>query len=174
MPYPLLGVSVTAIFICVQFSLPLSLGLLGALSIVRFRTPIKEPEEISFIMLVIATSLSCATFNLTFCALILVMGLSAIIAPRLGKNLFRSVQDGGMVVITVPTSPYKEHGQAIVTLLENKLPAAKLNSLCEKTDEVVVTYEFGSLKSDSLLAIRECVKELVPAATVIAFYSRPT
>ena len=29
----------------VLLSLPLSLGLLGALSIVRFRTPIKEPEE---------------------------------------------------------------------------------------------------------------------------------
>src|SRR5215210_5962426 len=46
--FPLLGVSITAIFISVQFSLALSLGLLGALSIVRFRTPIKEPEEIAF------------------------------------------------------------------------------------------------------------------------------
>ena len=42
--FPLLGISITAIFIAIQFSLPLSLGLLGALSIVRFRTPIKEPE----------------------------------------------------------------------------------------------------------------------------------
>lgn len=63
--FPLLGISVTAIFICVQFSLPLSLGLLGALSIVRFRTPIKEPEEVGFIMLTIATAISCATFNLS-------------------------------------------------------------------------------------------------------------
>ena len=36
----------------------MSLGLLGALSIVRFRTPIKEPEEIGFLMVVIATSLA--------------------------------------------------------------------------------------------------------------------
>ena len=41
----LIGPSVTLLFICVQLSLPLSLGLLGALSIVRFRVPIKEPEE---------------------------------------------------------------------------------------------------------------------------------
>ena len=58
--FPLLGVSVTTLFVCIQFSLPLSLGLLGALSIVRFRTPIKEPEEIGFIMLVIAASIACA------------------------------------------------------------------------------------------------------------------
>jgi hypothetical protein len=50
--FPLLGISVTSIFVTIQFSLPLSLGLLGALSIVRFRTPIKEPEEIGFMMLV--------------------------------------------------------------------------------------------------------------------------
>ncbi len=41
-----MGLSITAIFICIQFSLPLSLGLLGALSIVRFRTPVKELRAI--------------------------------------------------------------------------------------------------------------------------------
>ena len=68
--FPLLGPAVTTIFLTVQFSLPLSLGLLGALSIVRFRTPIKEPEEIGFILLVIACSISIATFNIAFAALL--------------------------------------------------------------------------------------------------------
>jgi len=70
--FPLLGPAVTTIFLTVQFSLPLSLGLLGALSIVRFRTPIKEPEEIGFILLVIACSISIATFNIAFTALLYV------------------------------------------------------------------------------------------------------
>ena len=64
--FPLLGVAITAIFICLQFSIPLSLGLLGALSIVRFRTPIKDPEEVGFILLIIACSITCATFNIPF------------------------------------------------------------------------------------------------------------
>ena len=64
--FPILAPAVTTIFITVQYSLPLSLGLLGALSIVRFRTPIKEPEEIGFILLVIATSISISTFNIAF------------------------------------------------------------------------------------------------------------
>ncbi len=49
--------SVTAVFWAIHYSLPLSLGLLGALSIVRFRNPIKKAEDIGFIMLVIAESL---------------------------------------------------------------------------------------------------------------------
>ncbi len=71
--FPLLAPAVTTIFITVQFSLPLSLGLLGALSIVRFRTPIKEPEEIGFILIVIACSISIATFNAAFAALLIAM-----------------------------------------------------------------------------------------------------
>ena len=41
----------------VKSSLALSLGLVGALSIVRFRTPIKEPEELIYLFLAIAVGL---------------------------------------------------------------------------------------------------------------------
>jgi hypothetical protein len=41
----------------VKSSLALSLGLVGALSIVRFRTPIKEPEELAYLFLSIAMGL---------------------------------------------------------------------------------------------------------------------
>ena len=85
--FPLLGISITAIFIAIQFSLPLSLGLLGALSIVRFRTPIKEPEEIGFIMLVIAAALACATFKLAFLGLLLMVAVVALLAQRLASRV---------------------------------------------------------------------------------------
>ncbi len=38
----------------VKTSLALSLGLVGALSIIRFRTPIKEPEELAYLFLAVA------------------------------------------------------------------------------------------------------------------------
>lgn len=41
----------------VKSSLALSLGLVGALSIVRFRTPIKEPEELTHLFIAIAVGL---------------------------------------------------------------------------------------------------------------------
>ena len=41
----------------VKSSLALSLGLVGALSIVRFRTAIKEPEELIFLFIAIAIGL---------------------------------------------------------------------------------------------------------------------
>lgn len=41
----------------VKTSLALSLGLVGALSIIRFRTPVKEPEDLAYIFLALATGI---------------------------------------------------------------------------------------------------------------------
>lgn len=54
---PLIGLTVFMVITVVKSSLALSLGLVGALSIVRFRTPIKEPEELGYLFLTIAIGL---------------------------------------------------------------------------------------------------------------------
>ena len=41
----------------IKTSIALSLGLVGALSIIRFRTPIKEPVELAYIFIAIAIGL---------------------------------------------------------------------------------------------------------------------
>ena len=56
----LLTVTTTLIISIVKSSLALSLGLVGALSIVRFRAAIKEPEELAFLFLAIAIGLGLA------------------------------------------------------------------------------------------------------------------
>ena len=50
---PVLSAVVFLVILVVKSSLALSLGLVGALSIVRFRTPIKEPEELVYLFLAI-------------------------------------------------------------------------------------------------------------------------
>ena len=56
----LLTPTLMTIFWVIQFSLPLSVGLLGTLSFVRFRSPVKRAEDISFIVIALACSISCA------------------------------------------------------------------------------------------------------------------
>ncbi|WP_109098923.1 DUF4956 domain-containing protein [Aquimarina sp. AU58] len=53
----IIGVTTFLIITIVKSSLALSLGLVGALSIVRFRTAIKEPEELGFFFIAIAIGL---------------------------------------------------------------------------------------------------------------------
>jgi hypothetical protein len=55
--YPLIGIATFLIITIIKSSLALSLGLVGALSIVRFRSAIKEPEELAYIFFTIAIAL---------------------------------------------------------------------------------------------------------------------
>ncbi|MDA7977544.1 MAG: DUF4956 domain-containing protein [Pirellulales bacterium] len=56
--FPLLAIVTTGVIAVVKSSLALSLGLVGALSIVRFRAAIKDPEELVYLFLCIAIGLA--------------------------------------------------------------------------------------------------------------------
>jgi uncharacterized membrane protein YhiD involved in acid resistance len=51
--FPILSAATFLVIVIVKSSIALSLGLVGALSIVRFRTPIKEPEELVYLFIAI-------------------------------------------------------------------------------------------------------------------------
>ena len=65
----ILGLTTTIIITIVKSSLALSLGLVGALSIVRFRAAIKEPEELVYLFLIIAIGLGCGAGRLMITSL---------------------------------------------------------------------------------------------------------
>ena len=53
-----LAIITTLVITVIKFSLALSLGLVGALSIVRFRAAIKEPEELVYLFFIISIGLA--------------------------------------------------------------------------------------------------------------------
>jgi len=78
----------------VKSSLALSLGLVGALSIVRFRTPVKEPEELAYLFVAIAIGLGLGADQtvITVVAALGILGVMALLGlarrDRPGKNLY--------------------------------------------------------------------------------------
>src|SRR5262245_29249899 len=66
----------------VQSSLALSLGLVGALSIIRFRTPIKEPEELAYLFLSIGLGLGLGANQrlITIVAFAVILGYMALVS----------------------------------------------------------------------------------------------
>ncbi len=170
--FPLISLSVTAIFLCIQFSLPLSLGLLGALSIVRFRTPVKEPEEIGFLMLVIATALCCATFNLMFLGAILVVALGVLLLLNWRRGLIFGNRSDGLLVLTMPRGAYVEGGLKLLALLDTQLKHGRLDALTEGQDEVVVSYAFPKLERSQLPELQGAWRELVSDLRADIYFSR--
>ncbi len=169
--FPLLGISITAIFIAIQFSLPLSLGLLGALSIVRFRTPIKEPEEIGFIMLVVATSLCAATFNILFLCIILGVAVIALLIMRFGRPYLMVNDNSGMVILEIPSPLYHERNRELFDTLSTHIPSGRLDSVAENDGQAVISYNFQKVKQSSLLDLKALFNNHYPSATLNIFYN---
>jgi uncharacterized membrane protein YhiD involved in acid resistance len=88
--FVLLGLATMLIITIVQSSLALSLGLIGALSIVRFRAAIKEPEELIYLFLTIAIGLGMGA-NQRFKTVIAFIAISLII--WLSSKVSKKTQD---------------------------------------------------------------------------------
>lgn len=170
--FPLLGVSITAIFVCIQFSLALSLGLLGALSIVRFRTPIKEPEEIAFIMLTIATSICCATFNILFLVALLGVAYIALAIINHGPSFCQPRGGHGSLIIRMPEAEYRAQRDQVLDIVKSRLPRAQLDSVALDGTTCLMTYIFAQLAPDTFARTEEDLRALSPACGVNVFYSR--
>ncbi len=170
--FPLIGLSITAIFISIQFSLPLSLGLLGALSIVRFRTPIKEPEEIGFIMLVVASSLCCATFNLAFLAILITIALIALFAMKYSGVILKKRMNDGMLIITIPSIDYQSNKHRLLDLLKKKVPSGRIDSITDDRNESIISYSFIKMTPDSLIDLEKDLKQLADTTRANIFFNR--
>lgn len=78
--FMLLALSTMLIIFIVKSSIALSLGLVGALSIVRFRAAIKEPEELVYLFFVIGIGLGMGANQptITILAFVLIISLLTI------------------------------------------------------------------------------------------------
>jgi len=86
--FPLLTVITCGVIAVVKSSLALSLGLVGALSIVRFRSAIKEPEELVYLFLCVAVGLALgAELPVLAVVLVIVASILAVIIQYQGRRV---------------------------------------------------------------------------------------
>jgi hypothetical protein len=168
----LIAPSITALFIAIQFSLPLSLGLIGALTIIRFRTPIKEPEEVGFIMLVIASSIVCATFNYLLLAILLALALGVLLVQRYLPRLLRSKRSDGVLLLTLRDTLSAEMQDRLLGVLRRKVAGGKLQSLSIGDSLTTVHFSFAGLRPQDLEGLETSLKEVAPIQKMNIFFNR--
>lgn len=163
--FPLIVLSVILVISVVKSSLALSLGLVGALSIVRFRTPIKEPEELAYLFVAIAVGLGLGADQrvptvAAFMAITSIITLRSILmAPPVRHNLYMSVEvpeiGGGDAAFRTINHVLSEH--AVVS---------DMRRMDVRDGEMQATYYVDCESSDRLIGIVEALKGAVPGISV--------
>ena len=122
------GPAITALFLGIQVSIPLSLGLLGALSFVRFRTPVKDPAEIGFLLLLIASSIGAATNNFLVTAILFGIVFVALGIHWLTRNRI-SLFGRGHLMISVDQPSYAGLESKMSAFLKEQLRGLRLETM---------------------------------------------
>ncbi|MBO4868578.1 MAG: DUF4956 domain-containing protein [Clostridia bacterium] len=137
-----MDVITTLILMTITSNIVLSLGMVGALSIIRFRTAIKDPLDIVFLYYAICAGIMCGANLLGLAAIgAVVVGVILIVASRLP-----SAADSYILMVNV--NPEDE--EPVVRYIEKSTKRSRLKSkaLVENTVELSleVTLLAGSTK----------------------------
>lgn len=145
--FVLIAVTVMLVISIVKSSLALSLGLVGALSIVRFRTAIKEPEELVYFFIAIALGLGMGANQ----RIVTLIGSVIIILYIVFQNMnaVKSVVQQNLIVTISNTSGNKLDENIILELLKKhctKLDLRRLDEVNNAT-ELSLNVEFNDIES---------------------------
>lgn len=135
------GPVITMIFLVIQLSIPLGLGMLGTLAIVRFRTPIKDPAEIGFLLLLIASSLGAATSNYLLTAVLFIVVFAALGIHRLVSSRL-ALFGRGHLMISVDQASFPALEKRLSTFLSERLRGLSLETMSTLDDRVSLHYQY--------------------------------
>jgi uncharacterized membrane protein YhiD involved in acid resistance len=140
--FVILGITTTIVITIVKSSLALSLGLVGALSIVRFRAAIKEPEELVFLFLVIATGLGCGAGQIKITSIGILFSLAAIFAYSqfYKKNKLKHSEICNLAVIKNKSMKEKEIDELIAEM-KKYANQIELISFSKSKDNTTINFD---------------------------------
>lgn len=151
----LISMTTMLVITIVKSSLALSLGLVGALSIIRFRAAIKEPEELAYLFLAISVGLGLGAnqIKITIIAFIVIniimigMKKSAI---KYNNNQFvnLTVQSNNVDLINI---------ELIINILRSKCDSVDLRRLDETNETIEASF---MIESNNFTQISDFNKEL--------------
>ena len=134
---PVICLTTLLVISVVKSSLALSLGLVGALSIVRFRTPIKEPEELSYIFLAIAIGLALGADQKEVAVISTVIILAVIsVIDKLRPKY--STTDANLM-LSVEVDKINTSTESLLSMVESISPDANVRRIDQDQKRLSVT-----------------------------------
>lgn len=172
----MITISVASLIAVVKSSLALSLGLVGALSVVRFRTAVKEPYNLSFILLSICIGIAIGAGQFTFAFMVGVIGTSAAIYSYRQSGLIKKTKSLNLIDFdTVVTRfPNNSNLDKFYQILSQSTDYFCIQTLDQSSgDPITITVKLRVSNLDIFNQMRNSIISEYPEAD-LTFYNSPT
>jgi len=167
--FPLFAVAIFLIIITIKTSIVLSLGLVGALSIIRFRTAIKEPEQIIFFLLITAISISTASGAFLFPLMVVLFVWSYYYF--ISKNIKEKVYSFNDQLIISGEKIQNINIKQLVKLLNQNNVNVEIQSINKQKDNSTIVLKVSDFEIELLQIIENFLKENNLTQIDIQFFS---
>lgn len=147
--FVMIAVTTMIIISIVKSSLALSLGLVGALSIVRFRTAIKEPEELAYLFFTIGIGLGLGADQ----RIITVVGFIFIALIVFSRGLLlKKDNNKNLILSVISKNPGKVKLQQIIDVIKKYAFPVNMKRFDETEDNLEATFivefiDYGKLEN---------------------------
>ena len=131
-----LAIITTLVITVVKFSLALSLGLVGALSIVRFRAAIKEPEELVYLFFVIGIGLANGAnqFLVALIATVITVTILYFRKLYLNKSSNLNISESSTNILQLQVTKETEAIEKVIENLKKEVKNLNLKSFSSEQD----------------------------------------
>lgn len=151
--FVLIGMTTMLIISVVKSSLALSLGLVGALSIVRFRAAIKEPEELAYIFLLISLGLGFGADQGKIVTIAFVIIASIII---ISKKYSLKMDDNKNLILNVSLVPSKNINlEQLIEILKDHCTMVSIRRFDESNTNLDASFSVNILDLSSLSKLKD-------------------
>jgi uncharacterized membrane protein YhiD involved in acid resistance len=157
----LLSLTTMMIISVIRSSLALSLGLVGALSIIRFRSAIKEPEELSYIFLAVSLGLAFGAGQREVAIVFFVL-ISAVIIVRAlfsKKFAFLNSRTDDVLYLNLKSSGKMDLGK-IEKILDESCHFIDLKRVDETSDSTEYLFLVKLDSLNKLITVKESLLSL--------------
>jgi uncharacterized membrane protein YhiD involved in acid resistance len=163
--FPLLTIVTVGVIATIKSSLALSLGMVGALSIVRFRTAIRRPQELVYLFLCIAIGLALGA-EFVLLALILV-AISTLCAIWMGRQQEPVADEPVLLTVTDETIDPLIHHETGVTATVSKLVGDfSINRIDSQQGNSQIRLELRGIQLEETSDLIQQLRQLFPMARI--------
>lgn len=153
MSLAILPIIVAAIILAIQSSIVISLGMVGALSIVRFRTAVKDPLDLIFLFWAISVGIICGA-GLSELALITSLIITIVVLILDNANVIRAPK---LLIINLDGM---EKETEVLNIVEKSSKYSKVKSRNITGDSIRMIIELRTNMEKEMLAELKGLKEI--------------
>ena len=138
----------------IKTSIALSLGLVGALSIIRFRTPIKEPEELAYIFIAISIGLGLGANQVLATVIGFAVGAIVMLPAMFKRSAAARSHNAYIDVVLQSKDGTKFDMEVFTSILDEASLNYRIKRVTETSERSEITLQVPSLD----MAIYEKIK----------------